>query len=98
MLADADPAPIELIMTPFDQPLVRDHRRRLPTSASGQVLELGGAGGADLAYDGCEVAEIVLAGSQPGAASALPVPRDDSCSSIPAPDQEGAGLRRGESA
>jgi hypothetical protein len=52
-------------MTPLDQSLLRQHRRRLLRRAHGRVLELGGAGGVNLEhYPAGRVTEIVVAGAE----------------------------------
>ena len=82
MAASSYPAPIERVMTPFDQALVRERRQRLLAQAHGRVLELGGSGGVNLPYYRVgEVTEVVLAGggtraaskSQAASGSVLPV-------------------------
>jgi SAM-dependent methyltransferase len=59
------PAPIEQVMTPVDQALLRSHRRRLVQRARGRVLELGGAGGVNLEhYRTSEVSSVVVVGAE----------------------------------
>jgi SAM-dependent methyltransferase len=59
------PAPIEQVMTPVDQALLRSRRRRLVQRARGRVLELGGAGGVNLEhYRTSEVSSVVVVGAE----------------------------------
>lgn len=63
MLGDTYPAPIEQVMTPVDQALLRQRRHRLLQQARGRVLELGGAGGVNLVhYAAAQVTEVVVLG------------------------------------
>ena len=66
MLADTYPAPIEQVMTPLDQALLRQRRHRILQQARGRVLELGGAGGVNLVhYPAAQVSEVVVVGPDP---------------------------------
>jgi SAM-dependent methyltransferase len=59
------PAPIEQVMTPVDQALLRSRRRRLVQRARGRVLELGGAGGVNLEhYRAGDVTSVVVVGAE----------------------------------
>ena len=59
------PAPIEQVMTPFDQALLRTRRHRLMQQARGRVLELGGGGGVNLEhYPAAEVSHVVVTGAE----------------------------------
>lgn len=59
------PAPIEQVMTPLDQALLRPRRQRLLERARGRVLELGGAGGANFEhYRTADVRAVVVAGAE----------------------------------
>jgi SAM-dependent methyltransferase len=59
------PAPIEQVMTPVDQALLRSRRRRLIQRARGRVLELGGAGGVNFEYYRAgEVSSVVVVGAE----------------------------------
>jgi SAM-dependent methyltransferase len=63
------PAPIEQIMTPLDQALLRSRRSRLLARASGRVLELGGAGGVNFEhYRAGHVSSLVVVGADEGGA------------------------------
>ena len=65
MPAATYPAPIEQVMTPLDQSLLRQRRRRLVQKARGRVLELGGAGGVNLEhYLVSKVTEVVVVGAE----------------------------------
>ncbi|HET9601522.1 MAG TPA: methyltransferase domain-containing protein [Acidimicrobiales bacterium] len=66
------PAPIERVMTPLDQALLRDRRRRLLRQARGRVLELGGAGGVNLEhYPAAAVTRVVVVGADAAGRSRL---------------------------
>jgi SAM-dependent methyltransferase len=59
------PAPIEQVMTPLDQALIRSRRQRLLELARGRVLELGGAGGANFEhYRTADVTSLAVAGAE----------------------------------
>ena len=59
------PAPIEQVMTPLDQALLRSRRQRLLERASGRVLELGGAGGVNFEhYRAGDVSSLVVVGAE----------------------------------
>ena len=59
------PAPIEQVMTPVDQALLRSRRHRLVQRARGRVLELGGSGGVNLEhYRMGEVRSVVVVGAE----------------------------------
>jgi SAM-dependent methyltransferase len=58
------PAPIEQVMTPVDQALLRSRRQRLLQKARGRVLELGGAGGVNFEhYRAGDVTSVVVVGA-----------------------------------
>lgn len=66
------PAPIEQVMTPLDQAMLRERRHRLVRQAKGRVLELGGAGGINLQhYAAADVDEVTVVGSDGVAQSRL---------------------------
>jgi SAM-dependent methyltransferase len=72
MLAATYSAPIEHVMTPFDQALLRERRQRLLAHARGRVLELGGSSGVNLRYyPAARVAEVVVVGAEAAAAARL---------------------------
>jgi SAM-dependent methyltransferase len=72
MLARSYSAPIEQVMTPFDQALLRERRQRLLAYARGRVLELGGSSGVNLRhYPAAHVAEVVVVGTEPATAARL---------------------------
>jgi hypothetical protein len=95
VLAASYSAPIEQVMTPFDQALLRERRQRLLAQARGRVLELGGSGGVNLRYyPAAHVAEVVVVGAEPGAGSRLA--RSASRVAVPvraaAPEEVGGGF------
>ncbi len=66
------PAPIEQVMTPLDQALLRSRRQRLLGRASGRVLELGGAGGVNFEhYRAGDVSSLAVVGAEGGARDRL---------------------------
>jgi hypothetical protein len=72
MAAATYPAPIEQVMTPLDQALLRTRRQRLLQRAHGRVLELGGGGGVNLEhYPAAAVSEVVVAGADGASRSRL---------------------------
>jgi hypothetical protein len=55
-------APLERLFTPFDQALLREHRRTLVARAHGRVLELGGTGAQVELYPALRVDELTMVG------------------------------------
>jgi len=59
------PAPIEQVMTPLDQALLRSRRHRLLQQARGRVLELGGAGGVNFEhYRPAQITSVMVVGAE----------------------------------